>query len=191
MKKTILLLIFVHSLSSLCIADEPRLRPSSWAIPIISETLENWHKVDNLLYRSEQPSEQAMTEIEKFGIKRVLNFRQFNDDNDEAEGTGLQLFHVPFNAAMIKDAYVVESLKIITLSDEPILVHCWHGSDRTGTVVAMYRIVVQGWTKDAAIDELKNGGYGHHSIYFNIEKYLKNVNVDKFKKELNFQHHGS
>jgi protein tyrosine/serine phosphatase len=191
MKKTILLLIFVHSLSSLCIADEPRLRPSSWATPIISESLENWHKVDNLLYRSEQPDSQAMDDLEKFGVRRVLNLRQFNDDNDEAEETDLQLFHVPFNAAMIKEVYVVESLKIITSSDEPILVHCWHGSDRTGTIVAMYRIVVQGWTKEAAIDELKNGGYGYHSLYGNIVKYLEGVNVEEIKEQLKIHTHGS
>jgi len=184
MKKTILLVVFFCCIPFCSFAEEPRLRPGSWAAPIISESLENWYKVDDLLYRSEQPDASAMQELEKFGVRRVLNLRQFFDDEDEAKGTGLKLYNVPFNAALIKDEYVVKALKIITSSRDPILVHCWHGSDRTGTIVAMYRMVVQGWTRDAAIDELKNGGFGYHSIYGNIIKYLENVDVDEIKEQM-------
>ncbi len=50
----------------------------------------------------------------------------------------------------------------------------------------MYQIVVQGWTKEAAIDELMNGVYGYHSIYGNIVKFIGNVNVDEIKKQLSY-----
>ena len=43
--------------------------------------------------------------------------------------------------------------------------HCQQGADRTGTMMAFYRIAVQGWPKDDAIAEMKNGGYGFHSIW--------------------------
>ncbi len=186
MNKIILLFVSILLISSPCISAEPRLRPQSWAAPVISENLENWHKVDSLVYRSEQPDAQAMTEVEKFGIHRILNLREFHDDKDETKDTNLQIFHVPFNAAKIKDIDVINSLKIIKSSDKPILVHCWHGSDRTGVIVAMYRIVEQGWTKEAAIDELKNGGYGYHSIYGNIIKYLENVEIEEIMRQLNY-----
>jgi protein tyrosine/serine phosphatase len=49
---------------------------------------------------------------------------------------------------------------------------------------AMYRIVVQGWTKDEAIKEMVDGGYGFHPVWSNIINYVKNVDVEKIKREL-------
>ena len=56
--------------------------------------------------------------------------------------------------------------EVITIrrASGPVLVHCLHGSDRTGTIVAMYRIVEQGWTREAAIAEMTGGGYGYHAV---------------------------
>lgn len=182
--KKLIFLVLLLLLPAILAAEPPRLRPDSWATSVISQNLENWSKVSDLLYRSEQPDAKGMVELEKIGIRRVLNLRQFHDDEEEARGTDLKLYRVPFNAAKVKDADVIESLKIITASDDPILVHCWHGSDRTGTIVAMYRIIEQGWSKDAAIDELKNGGYGYHSLYRNIISYIEEVDVDYIKSQI-------
>jgi len=184
MKKALLTLLLLFVISSPCLGVESRLRPTTWGTPIISENLENWYKVDELVYRSEQPNDMGMAEIERFGIRRVLNLREFHNDEDEVKGTGLKTFHLPINAAKIADADVIEALKIITSSDQPILVHCWHGSDRTGTIVAMYRIVVQGWSRQAALDELVNGGYGYHSIYANIKTYINNVDIEHIRKAI-------
>ena len=165
-------------------ATEARLRPTEWATPVISGHLENWYKVDDRLYRSEQPDAEAMAEIEAFGIKRVLNLREYHDDDDEVEGRQLQTFHVPIDTKQINDDDVVAALRIILASKEPILVHCWHGADRTGTVVAMYRIVVQGWSREAAIDELVHGGYHYHAVFDNIITYLKQVDIKAIRKRL-------
>jgi protein tyrosine/serine phosphatase len=78
----------------------------------------------------------------------------------------------------------VRFLKIVTAKTKtPVFVHCFHGSDRTGTMVAMYRIFIQGWSKAEALRELKEGGYGFHPIWKNLETYLKNLDVAKIKKE--------
>lgn len=184
MKNVLLTLLLLFVISSPCLGTESRLRPANWGTPIISENLENWYKVDDLVYRSEQPDDKGMAEVERFGIRRVLNLREFHSDDDEVKGTSLKTFQLHLNAAKIADADVIEALKIITSSDQPILVHCWHGSDRTGTIVAMYRIVVQGWSKQAALDELVNGGYGYHSIYGNIKTYINNVDIEHIRKEI-------
>ena len=73
------------------------------------------------------------------------------------------------------------------LSDEsqgPFLVHCQHGADRTGLVVAMYRIVFQGWTKEDAIAEMVDGGFGYHSIWSNLIQFIKKADIEKIKKEV-------
>jgi len=186
MPRLLLLILSLLLLAPPVLAAEPRLRPENWATAVISEHLENGFRVDGRLYRSAQPDVQAMHELEKLGIRRVLNLREFHDDEDENGTTEMELFRVPMNAATIRDAEVVAALKIILASEEPILVHCWHGSDRTGTVVAMYRIIVQGWTREAALDELVNGGYGYHAVYGNIPDYLRQVDLEKIRRELGF-----
>ena len=62
--------------------------------------------------------------------------------------------------------------------------HCWHGSDRTGLVSAMYRIVFGGWSKKEAIDELINGGYGYHSMYKNISEFIEKVDIVAIKQRV-------
>ncbi len=84
----------------------------------------------------------------------------------------------------ITDNNVIESLRIISISDGPILIHCWHGSDRTGLISAMYLIVFQGWLKNEAIDELMHGGYGYHSIYKNIQKYIRKADIEAIKMKV-------
>jgi protein tyrosine/serine phosphatase len=79
---------------------------------------------------------------------------------------------------------VVEALRIIRNSERPILIHCWRGSDRTGLVSAMYRIVFQGWSKDDAIDELMHGGYGYHFLYKNIPDFIRQVNIEEIKRQV-------
>ena len=66
----------------------------------------------------------------------------------------------------------------------PVLLHCLHGADRTGMMTAMYRMLYQGWPREKAIDELKNGGYGYHAVWKNIEKYLKRVDVDAIRAQI-------
>lgn len=46
----------------------------------------------------------------------------------------------------------------------------------------MYRMLYQGWSREEAIDELKNGGYGFHSMWKNIVDYLESVDVEKVRK---------
>ena len=83
----------------------------------------------------------------------------------------------------ITDDEIIAALKYINAhqADGPLLVHCLHGSDRTGVVIAMYRIINQGWSKQQAIDELENGGFGFHSIFFNIPAYVNDADISQLK----------
>ena len=54
---------------------------------------------------------------------------------------------------------------VIKPENAPVFVHCRNGSDRTGTMVAAYRVVVQGWSKEAAIREMRDGPFGFHLIW--------------------------
>ncbi len=159
-------------------------RKDTWAQPVKSKYIENFYKIDNGVYRSGQPSAEACKEMEQLGIKELLNLRSFHSDNDEAKGTSLKLHRVAMNASDSEWDELVEAVRIIKNRKGPIVIHCWHGSDRTGLVAALYRIVFQNWTKEEALDELEHGGYGYHTIYGNIKTFIRNVDVKEFKKEV-------
>ena len=183
-RKSALLFLLLTLFFAQAQAAEPRVRPADWSAPILSEHLDNWYRVDHLLYRSAQPDAEGMADLQRMGIKRVLNLRQYHSDDDEAKGTALVLSRVPMNAGTITEDEVVAALKFIRSSGDPVLVHCWHGSDRTGTVVALYRIVFQGWSREAALDELVNGGYGYHSLYRNIPDFIQNADIDAIRRRV-------
>ncbi len=160
-------------------------RPEKWAVPMKLDGVANLHKVTDNLYRSEQPTAEGMKNIEKLGIKTVINLRNFHSDKDKLNGTGLLNEELDVNTWHIEDEDVVKFIKIVRKKENgPFLVHCQHGADRTGVMCAMYRIIEEGWTKEDAIKEMTDGGYGFHSMWFNIINYVKKVDVEKIKKQL-------
>jgi tyrosine-protein phosphatase SIW14 len=159
-------------------------RPSSWGVPVKSAHLQNLFRVHNDLYRSEQPDHDAFIELSGMGIKSVLNLRTTEKDDELIGSVAIKPFIVPMDAGSFTDKEVIDALKAIASAPKPILVHCRHGSDRTGVVIAMYRIIYQNWTKEDALNELLNGGYGFHANFKNIPEYIKNVNVEAIKAGL-------
>lgn len=172
---TLLFLSFLFVPTALSAAP-PALRPTEWAQPLTVVGMKNFYRIDAKLYRSAQPDEAGFAEIKRLGITTVLNLRDFRSD-DEAEGLGLNLQRIEMEAGKITVPELIAALRIIRAAAGPVLIHCWHGSDRTGTVAAIYRMVMQGWSAEAAIDELVNGGYGYHALYDNIPALLRQVDV--------------
>ncbi len=64
------------------------------------------------------------------------------------------------------------------------LIHCQHGADRTGLMSAMYRMLEQNWTAQEALDELVDGGYGFHSVWKNIKRYVLSADVARLRAAL-------
>jgi len=160
-------------------------RPDRWAAPLTVSGAPNLHKVSEVLYRSAQPSAAGMKRIESLGVKTVLNLRGFHSDTAEAKGTNLQLVHVRFDTWDVDEDELVAVLRVLrNPSKQPVLVHCKHGADRTGMIIALHRILFEGWTKAEAIEEMKNGGYGWHSMWTNIPHYLEKVDVEALRKKI-------
>ncbi|MBT6746049.1 MAG: protein tyrosine phosphatase, partial [Flavobacteriales bacterium] len=58
-------------------------------------------------------------------------------------------------------------------------------ADRTGAAIAVYRMAIQGWEKQKAIDEFRNGDFGYHEELFpNILALLESIDIDALKKDL-------
>ena len=159
-------------------------RPTTWATPVPSEHLDNFYRLDAKVYRGAQPDEAGFEELQDRGIRNILSFREYHADHPE-NPADFKLDRVKMAAGSITTEQVVESLRIIKRSEGPVLLHCWHGSDRTGMVSAMYRIVFQGWSKEEAIDELVNGGYGHHAwLYRNIPEFIREAEIEAIRTKV-------
>ncbi len=160
-------------------------RPAKWAQPVQGTTVKNLNRVTPQIYRSAQPDAAGMRELEKLGIRTVINLRDLSDDRKEARGTKLLLHRVKMNAWHIEDEDVVRALALLRINGEgPFLIHCQHGADRTGVVCAMFRMVEQHWSREDAIRELKDGGYGFHEMWANIPRYLGRVDIQKIRREV-------
>jgi protein tyrosine phosphatase (PTP) superfamily phosphohydrolase (DUF442 family) len=154
-----------------------------WAERIELPGLPNFHKVSDDLYRGAQPSAEGMRQLEKIGIKTVVNLRSSHSDRDELQGTSLAYEHIEMTAwGKPENEDVLRFLQIVSDGNSlPVFVHCQHGADRTGTVCAIYRIAVQGWSKDETVEEMTKGGFGFHTIWQNLPDYIRKLNVEEIK----------
>lgn len=145
----------------------------------------NLYRVDDSLYRCEQPNKQDFILIDSIGIKTVINLRQRKTDNHKIKKTGLKLINVPMNAWTISYTDIVAGERAINDAQKPVLIHCKHGADRTGCMVAIYRIVKCGWTREDAIKEFRYGGFHYHEKSFpNILRLLETIDIEQLKKDL-------
>jgi len=180
----IVLALLLPLLSPACTSAKTTPRPEKWAQPVASTVLKNWYMVTPEVYRSEQPTRQGFEEISAQGIRSIINLRDAHSDDQLVQGLGLNVIAVPMTAGGFSEEDIVKALKAIRDAPKPVLVHCKRGADRTGVVMAMYRVVFQGWTKGDALAELKGGGYGFHWSYFNIPAFVNNADVAKIKARL-------
>lgn len=182
-KKAICVVALIQS--STCMhASDVRVRPAIWAQPMVYSGLDNWYKVDDNVYRSEQPSTRDMKVIREAGIKTVINLRSKHSDRKKIADTGLVLHEVTIRGPRVTREKIIEVLRIIKNSDGPVVIHCHGGSDRTGAVMAAYRIVFQGWFVDDAVDEMINGGYDFDRKYTNIIKLIREIDWDSMRQRL-------
>jgi protein tyrosine/serine phosphatase len=158
--------------------------PEAWAQPITQQGLPNLHKVSDRLYRSAQPLPPGYPDLKKLGIKTIICLRNDNTDLEYAPENGLKVVHIGMRTWKPTEDQVVEFLKTATYPEnQPVLVHCKHGADRTGLMCAVYRIAVDGWSKQDAIEEMTEGDFGFHSVWQNLVRFIKKLDVEKVKKE--------
>lgn len=153
-------------------------------ITVPDSKLTNLYQIDSGVYRSEQPSDADFKALEKYGIREVLNLRNRHSDDDEAAGTKIKLYRLKMKAHSVSEDQLINALRIIKNRKGPIVFHCHHGSDRTGAVCAMYRIVFQGVSKQKAIQEMTEGGFGFHRIYKNIIRTIEKADIERIKREV-------
>ncbi|EIK97558.1 dual specificity phosphatase, catalytic domain-containing protein [Pseudomonas sp. M47T1] len=158
-------------------------RPGQWAQSIDPQY--NLYQMSPTLYRSALPDQQAMPLLGKLQIKTVVSFLPESDAGWMKEPQ-INRVQLPMRTVHADDAQIIAALRAIQEGEAkgPVLIHCKHGLDRTGLVSAMYRVVVQGWSKQEALAEMTQGGFGDTKrMKYGID-YLNNVNVEDVRSAL-------
>jgi len=152
---------------------------------VATNHFKNLYKLNDALYRSEQPNKKGFKEIELIGVKTILNLRRLRDNTKKAKDFNFNLVHYPIKTKALNEEDIYNALRIIKNAEQPVLVHCWHGSDRTGTIIAAYRMVIENWSKEDAIHEFQLDHLGYHyKMYPNLLVLLNTLDVEKMKNRL-------
>ncbi len=113
-----------------------------------------------------------------------MNLRLINSDKDELKGTSLGYEYIRVEAWDVDRDEIISFLKIATDKKmTPVFVHCRHGADRTGLMTAIYRVVVCRWSKDEAIAEMTQGGFGFHERWDNLVEYIRELDIEQIERE--------
>lgn len=149
----------------------------------------NLYKVDSLVYRSEQLDKSHAQILTDLKIDAIINLRNWFRDKDKKSfaGSNIEFVNCPMIASFIKSEEVAAALWEIeqrTRHNKTVLVHCKHGADRTGMVMAMYRIVYQNWSLEKARKEMVDGPFGFHRIYRNLISMINEKSVKEVREEL-------
>ena len=187
--RRLLLCLLASGLPIACSAAPPdngkAVQSERWATPVKHDA--NLYRIDDKLYRSEQPVAEDSEAIVKLGIQSVINLRFFDrNDDDYLKAYGLTLLNRPLLSWSIKPKEIAEILYLIEKQQQngAVLIHCYHGADRTGLIAGMYRIIYQGWPVEEAKAEMQHGPYGYHSIWKNIANLFTEEKVNQVKMHL-------
>lgn len=121
------------------------------------------------LIRGGQPSLEGLRQLQLAGVKTIINLRyekeRLSNEEQMVKQLGMQYVSLPMNGLIEPSpAAIVQFLRIVrNPANQPVFVHCLHGQDRTGAMIGIYHIDVDGWDAATAYtDMLKNG---FHSIF--------------------------
>ena len=182
MSVRLLILVVAAGLTVRTILAADTNRPAGWAVAVQADGLSNFYKVSDRLYRSAQPSAPGMEKLKEMGIKTVVNLRSFHSDHRKMGNAALTYEHIYMKAWHPEEEDVVRFLRLVTdESRGPVLVHCQHGADRTGLMCAIYRVAVQGWTKEDAVKEMTGGDYHFHRMWRNLISWFNKLDVERLR----------
>ncbi len=160
-----------------------------------STVLTNLHSFGTGLYRGARPgSLAALTDLQKMGVKTVIDLQggdllnpnyswivsriepgesaqAIAAENDAVTKLGMNFINIPLDSldpvTPQEGQQIAALLKVINdPQNQPVFVHCEHGKDRTGLVVALYRVFYQNWSAQKAHDEMVALGHGTLNMIF-------------------------
>lgn len=146
------------------------------------EGILNFGKINDGLYRGAQPDATGLANLKKLGVKSIINLRQpdksWQSEVELARTHGLVFTNIPMSGlGRPKEEDVRRILAAIEALPSPVFIHCQHGCDRTGTIIACYRIQNDKWTNAAALAEAEH--YGISKLERGMRKFILSFGIAK------------
>ena len=137
----------------------------------------NFGTVTPAFFRGAQPRAADLETLRRLGVRTVINLREttdiWRDEESKVRALGMDYVAVPMHGLSAPtNAQVARVLDLIRTGPAPVFVHCEHGADRTGTIVACYRMTFDGWSAERALAEAKT--YGFSVFQIGMRHYLRN-----------------
>ena len=136
-------------------------------------------KVDDFLYRGAQPKDDGVEQLKKLGIDTIVDLRgefpgAIEKERERAQSLNMRFINLPGSGwATPSDEEVARFFSLVR--ERPrrkIFIHCWLGGDRSGTLIAAYRIAFDGWSPERAIQEMRSFHY-RHLWHPNMARWVK------------------
>ncbi len=134
----------------------------------------DFDQVTPRLYRGSQPPPESYAQLKQLGIDIVVSFRRktslMEEERRAVEALGMRFVNIPFYGTIApENRQVAEFLELVRANPEKkLFIHCKAGHDRTGVMVATFRVAMQRWSPEQAVAEMEQ----HH--------FDPNLDLDQF-----------
>jgi protein tyrosine/serine phosphatase len=142
------------------------LLSATYAVAAPDVEMTRFHQVGPRLYRGAQPTAEGFAKLRDMGVRIIINLRTDDSERQLVESLGMQYVHIPIPMPLLQrpwkripDEALRQFLQAVQDAEQqPVFVHCQRGADRTGAMVALYRVGVQGWDAEKAYSEARQIG---------------------------------
>ena len=137
----------------------------TWPADLLAPGIPNFNQVNEHVFRGGQPTAEGWQGLAKLGVKTVIDLRRTDEHSPEAEAevvkaAGMHYVNVPMKGVVAPTDEQINKVLSLLDSEDPVFVHCKRGADRTGAVIACYRIAHDHWARKQALREAKSLGMG-------------------------------
>jgi tyrosine-protein phosphatase SIW14 len=136
----------------------------------------NFQIVNEHVLRGGQPTSEGFRNLAANGVKTVVDLREADQraeaEKEIVESLGMKYVNIPMQGMTTPtDQQISKALKLMKNdSAGPVFVHCQRGADRTGAVVACYRIEHDNWNNVKALHEAR--GFGMRWYQLQLQSYV-------------------
>ena len=148
------------------------------------DSLPNFNMVSDQVLRGGQPSDDGFKKLAERGVKTVVDLRWIDEhsiphEKQIVEADGMHFVSIPMKGIGAPSLEQVSKALSVLEDHEswPVFVHCRRGSDRTGTVLACYRIAHDHWQNQKALEEAKT--YGLSSFERAMRSFIQHFQPDQ------------
>lgn len=150
------------------------------------DDLPNFAKINESLFRGGQPTVRGLEHLAQIGVRTVVNLRDTPSavvrERRAVEKLGMNFRNIRLsNWFQARDAEIRAIVEVIDdPANQPVFIHCKRGADRTGTVIAIYRMLIDGWNDRDANREAKRYGIGWWQVW--MREHIKGYYRRNLKK---------